>query len=115
MIIINFILNIPFFIGWWYVCSINSNEGWLPSTILELRGTTSLHTKRKRDLDIIHYPSDVFVKQISCHASKSYQASQYDELSIKAGDWVKVLYESPSGWWTIKLVIITELDIIRAV
>ncbi len=89
--------------GWWYVCSSNGDEGWLPSTVLEPQGT-SLH-KGKGELDVIHYPSKSFDRpQTSCHASKSYRATQFDELSIRAGDWVNVLYESPSGWWTVRSV-----------
>ena len=57
--------------------------------------------KGKKESDIVYQPT--FNRKHFCMVSKTYQAAHRDEVTVKAGDCVQLLYESLSGWWTIRL------------
>ena len=84
----------------------SGKEGWLPSTILEPR-RVSLR-KGEKDLDKIYYGSQALSTHIPCYVKKSYRADQTDELTVNVGEWVELLFESLSGWWTVRFVQISS-------
>ena len=92
-----------FTIGWWYASSLeDGSEGWLPSTVLEPRRAS---LRQYKDYDKIYQPiegSIDFLKPVPFYVKKSYRANQTDEISLESGEWVHVLHQSYSGWWTVK-------------
>jgi hypothetical protein len=90
--------------GWWYVTS-PSGEGWMASTVLQpKRGSLKNY---EEDFDQKHMPkrdSVDYLRPVPYKVTQSYIANQKDELCLATDTEVQVLYQSMSGWWTVKYV-----------
>ena len=93
------------YIGWWFV-SCQKGEGWVPSTVLEPRRASLKNHKEDQDSILIPDEKSTDWKQpVPYYVMEDYRANQTDELSLSAGDYVHVLYQSMSGWWTVRYVV----------
>ena len=96
-------IKLLFKLGWWFV-SCSKGEGWIVSTVLEPR-RASLKSF-KADYDTIYVPKpfddEDYMPPRPYIVTRSYIARQRDELCLSIGEEVMVLFDSFSGWWTVK-------------
>uniref|UniRef100_A0A8C4QQH3 SH3 domain-containing protein n=1 Tax=Eptatretus burgeri TaxID=7764 RepID=A0A8C4QQH3_EPTBU len=85
--------------GWW-LCLLPPQRGWAPASLLELVDTDSDMGLEKPDLEGLLY-----------EVTQDYVRSEADELSLSRGDQVRVIYRPPDGWWVVRRILMTHLNV----
>ena len=80
---------------WWFV-KLNGKEGWLPSTYLEKKTTTTTNNKFARHTLPSLPPSTTYYIALA-----DFEGKQTGSIPLSEGERVTVVEECDDGWWRI--------------